>query len=90
MKENPITEIGREATHRTYVLCFVFSLNFDCIILIDKTTGPANLIGKANALGGKVEDGETTEEAATRETGQEAGIYIDPKDWEQFFYLRRG
>src|SRR3989338_1113143 len=48
--------------------------------------------GKINVIGGKVEEGETIEAAASREVGEEIGVVIDPAKMEKVgnvkFYFR--
>jgi mutator protein MutT len=39
-------------------------------------------MGKWNGIGGKVEEGETIEAAAIRETGEEIGVVVDPAKME--------
>lgn len=57
-----------------YVLGFLFDREGELVWLIKKSRGPANLIGKYNGIGGKVESGETPEEAMHREGKEEAGV----------------
>ncbi len=52
------------------VLCFI--RNGDQLLLIHKKTGLGT--GKVNAPGGRIENGESPEEAAIRETQEEVGL----------------
>lgn len=62
-----------------YVVLLVFDESHEHIILIKKDRGPAMVVGHWNGLGGKIEDGETPQEAMSRETREEAGIAVDPR-----------
>jgi len=66
---------------KEYVLGFLFDQN-DKVLLIKKTK-PANLAGKWNGVGGKLEIKETYLEAMARETREETGIKEDI-DWKWF------
>lgn len=65
-----------------YVIGFVMGKNPDEIIMIKKLRGPDWLIGKWNAIGGKIEPGEKPEEAMAREFREEVGMQIG--SWEEF------
>ncbi len=54
--------------------------NFNNILLIEKNK-PKWQAGFLNGVGGKVEFGETTREAMTREFQEETGIYVSKNDW---------
>lgn len=49
-------------------------------------------MGKWNGIGGKVQEGETIETAAARETGEEVGVMVDPANMENMgnikFYFK--
>lgn len=64
-----------------YVLGFVLDNKMERIALILKNR-PDFLAGKWNALGGKVEEGETEKEAVKREVEEESGLVIEEKDWQ--------
>ena len=64
-----------------YVLGFVLDNKMERIALIFKNR-PDFLAGKWNALGGKVEEGETEKEAVKREVEEESGLVIEEKDWQ--------
>ena len=64
-----------------YVLALLFTPDRRQIVLMRKSR-PAWQAGKANALGGKIQPGETPSDAARREVGEEAGVDVD--SWEEF------
>lgn len=66
-----------------YVLGFAVSEDGTLVALIKKNRGPAENIGKWNGLGGKLEVGETPEDAMSREFKEESGVEIPAADWEQ-------
>lgn len=59
-------------------LGFVFSVATDNVLLIHKTKPPFQY-GKLNGIGGKVEKGETPQQAMVRECKEESGITVS--DW---------
>lgn len=61
-----------------YVIGFAFWR--EQILLIFKTKGPEYVVGKYNAIGGKIELGETPKEAMIREFHEETTIRIDKCD----------
>lgn len=65
---------------------YVLGLAFwrDQVALIYKTKGPEYVIGTWNGIGGKIEDGETVEEAMEREFLEETGIDIPHMYWNWF------
>jgi 8-oxo-dGTP pyrophosphatase MutT (NUDIX family) len=65
-----------------YVIGFVMGEDPDDIIMIKKRRGPDWLIGKWNAIGGKIEPGEKPEEAMAREFREEVGASVP--SWEEF------
>lgn len=67
-----------------YVGGFLFSPTGQYVALIQKNK-PAWQNGKLNAIGGKIELGETAEAAMRREFLEEAGL--DIPDWRQFCVL---
>lgn len=69
-------------------LCFV--IRDEKILLIEKKRGLG--AGKVNGPGGRIEPGETAEQAAVRETQEEIGITPHPIEWagELHFQFRDG
>lgn len=45
-------------------------------LVLTKLRGPSFLIGKDNFPGGHVDEGETPEQGAVRETGEEANVFV--------------
>jgi len=68
-----------------YVLGFLFSDDLNSVVLIEKRK-PAFQAGKLNGVGGKLEVGETINEAMVREFKEETGV--EHIDWERFCVLR--
>jgi len=80
----PITYI--EAPIATqYVVGFFFSVDYQHVVLIEKLK-PAWQKGKLNGVGGKIEPGETPEQAMQREFREEAGL--DVVTWRKFCVLK--
>ena len=46
------------------------------VLVLTKLRGPKFLLGKDNFPGGHVDEGETPEEGAIRETGEEANVFV--------------
>jgi 8-oxo-dGTP pyrophosphatase MutT (NUDIX family) len=69
-----------------YVAGFLFSEDKQSVALIEKNHGPAVLIGKWNAIGGKIEDSEESIAAMRREFVEETGVGKD-LDWLRFLRL---
>lgn len=46
------------------------------VLVLTKLRGPTFLLGKDNFPGGHVNEGETPEEGAKRETGEEANVFV--------------
>jgi len=61
---------------KNYVIIFTFNTRGDKVLLIKKTKRPAHHVGLLNGVGGKVEEGETGQEAAEREFTEETGIPV--------------
>lgn len=59
-----------------YVAGFLFSPSMNSVVLIQKNK-PEWQAGKLNGVGGKVEAGETPEQAMTREFEEEAGAHVE-------------
>lgn len=68
-------------TPTRYVLCLVFSPDHQRVMTLEKRSGPALLLGRICGVGGKIEPGETEEQAASRETREETHLDIDPSRW---------
>ena len=68
-----------------YVAGLLFDPEFRMVALIHKQRGPACVRGRWNAIGGKIEPGETSAEAMRREFREEAGLYVD--GWNLFLQL---
>lgn len=76
---------------KSYVLGFIFSHDFDKILLIKKNRCPKGLekmIGSLNAIGGKVEEGESFIQAMVRECKEETDLDIDESSWTCFATLK--
>jgi len=69
-----------------YVAGFLFSYDLKKVALIQKTK-PAWQAGRYNAIGGKIEEGETPQQAMRREFIEETGVDIAEKHWENFVFL---
>ena len=67
-----------------YVCGFAIYNNF--VFLVLKQFGPEVVLGKWNGIGGKIEDGESSQAAMTREFLEETGLLIG--DWHKFCSLR--
>lgn len=70
-----------------YVAGLLFDDDFTRVALILKNHGPANLLGKWNAIGGKVDAGELPGHAMYREFAEETGVHIGSGDWCKFLVL---
>lgn len=71
-----------------YVLMLVHDPVRDLVIGLLKKRGPAFLVDKLTFPGGKTEEGETPEQACSRETMEEAGISVPRDAWK--FVCRSG
>jgi 8-oxo-dGTP diphosphatase len=79
-----------------YVAGFLFSEDKGSVALIEKKKGPPAVIGKWNAIGGKIEDGETSLAAMKREFIEETGasfelawlrfLRLEGENWSVDFY----
>ncbi|MGE3333658.1 MAG: NUDIX domain-containing protein [Rhodospirillaceae bacterium] len=69
---------------KTYALGFMFyrSPLGELTVVLIKKKRPAWQAGLLNGIGGKVEDGETPEQAMVREFKEEAGLITMPEDWK--------
>lgn len=68
-----------------YVLALLFTADRRQIVLVHKTR-PAWQSGRVNALGGKLQPGETPRDGARREVREEAGV--DVRDWQELLVWR--
>lgn len=71
-----------------YVVLLVFDEAGERVLLIKKDRGPKMVVGHWNGLGGKVEDGESPQEAMSRETREEAGVAVDPRSIQMLCALQ--
>lgn len=69
---------------QSYVVGFLFNSQKDQVVLIKKIK-PAWQKDSFNGVGGKIEEGETPEEAMQREFFEETGVIIS--NWEEFAFL---
>ncbi len=72
---------------KSYVVGLVFQGND--VVLIRKTH-PAWQCGKLNGVGGRMEPGETPQQAMAREFEEEAGVNTEPDSWRLFLHAVYG
>jgi 8-oxo-dGTP pyrophosphatase MutT (NUDIX family) len=72
-----------------YVVGFLFDKSLKKVLLQKKNRGPEGVAGKYNGHGGKIEVGEFSEEAISRETFEETGIVVKREDWLRFHHFVR-
>lgn len=72
-----------------YVVGLLFTPQLDQVLLQKKIKGPEGVIGKYNGHGGKIDSNETPLAAIIRETIEETGLVIVPKDWLLFHHFIR-
>lgn len=72
----------------SYVCGFAFSDDWTRVLLIQKKRGPAEMAGKMNGIGGKIEHGEGARSAMVREFREECGVHTEVTDWSTFFGAR--
>ncbi|KVP40012.1 NUDIX hydrolase [Burkholderia ubonensis] len=65
-----------------YVLMVVYDPIRDLVVGLQKLRGPAFLIGKLTFPGGRLEQGERAEDAASRELMEEAGVAVSVDAWQ--------
>lgn len=71
-----------------YVTGVLLSPDKKEVVNLLKQKGPANLIGKLTFPGGKEEQGETPEEALSREFIEECGVAVPPQDWKPVLVVK--
>lgn len=71
---------------KTYVAGFMFRKNDQEVALVLKNK-PAFQVGKLNAIGGKIEEGENPIAAMTREFFEETGCATEACDWRNYAVL---
>lgn len=64
-----------------YVLMVVADLETGFVVGLTKQKGPQHLLGKLTFPGGKMEEGESPEQASSREILEEAGITVAQDAW---------
>jgi 8-oxo-dGTP diphosphatase len=70
-----------------YVVGFMFNPAENAVLLLRKNR-PTWQVGKLNGIGGRVEDGETPQQAMRRECVEEVGLDVD--SWNEFCVLSVG
>lgn len=65
---------------KTYVLIFAEPPDYDGEVLVVTKNKPEWQKGKKNLVGGKIEQGETPQQAAEREFQEETGYFIHPSN----------
>lgn len=68
-----------------YVAGLLYNDDATAVALVRKERGPAFAIGKWNAIGGKIEEGEESSAAMQREFQEEAGVSVS--SWQMFLQL---
>ncbi len=77
----PAAALSPVAPPRVYVLALLFTADRGRVVLVHKSR-PAWQAGRVNALGGKLDPGESATDAARREVREEAGV--DVAGWDEF------
>jgi 8-oxo-dGTP diphosphatase len=70
------------------VVGLAFDLAQDWMLLLRKNR-PTWMAGQLNGIGGKINFGESAEDAMTREFMEETGVPTEPHDWHLFHYEKR-
>jgi 8-oxo-dGTP pyrophosphatase MutT (NUDIX family) len=80
---------------KEYVAGFLFDNDAQRVVLVLKKRGPSNVVDHWNAVGGKVEPGESPKAAMIREFEEETGVAHDywthfctlfGEDWRVYFF----
>lgn len=66
----------------------MFSPDKTQVALVEKQTGPEELKGKWNGIGGKLEQHEGLADAMVREFREETGVTLGKEHWEHFCTIR--
>lgn len=69
-----------------YVAGLLFDEERSHVALIFKKKGPPNIVGKWNAIGGKIEGDEDASDAMFREFKEETGVEVN--SWHRFMTLK--
>jgi ADP-ribose pyrophosphatase YjhB (NUDIX family) len=69
---------------KRYVLGFLFNRNLTKVVLIKKTHGPNNQVGRYNGVGGEAMDTEMYMHAMEREFYEETDVVVDALSWTRF------
>ncbi len=72
--------------YQEYVVGFVFNNTRASVVLIEKKY-PVWQVGSLNGPGGKIEEGESPQDAMRREFCEEAGVDVHQEKWELFACL---
>lgn len=70
-----------------YVVGFLFSSDLDRVVLIRKSK-PTWQKGRLNGVGGKIEEGESANDAMSREFYEETGLFTSPGLWGHYATMK--
>jgi len=71
---------GTETQMTRYVVGFAFSPDYSWVLLLREAKPPWQA-GRLNGVGGKIEAGETAQQAMAREFAEEVGIVTSENQW---------